>query len=42
MDPLAPAVLARLPLAEAVLLVWSWIAEDDFLQRLFAAHRGRC
>jgi hypothetical protein len=42
MDDLARAVLARLPLAEAVLLVWSWIAEESFLQDLFQRHRGRC
>jgi Transposase DDE domain len=42
MDDLARTVLARLPLAEAVLLVWSWIAEEGFLQGLFAQHRGRC
>jgi hypothetical protein len=29
-------------LAEAVLLLWSWIAEEAFLQRLFEEHRGRC
>jgi hypothetical protein len=42
MDPLARPVLDRLPLAEAVLWLWSWIAEDDYLQGLFEAHRGRC
>jgi len=42
MDPLALPILKRLPLAEAVLLVWSWIAEDRFLQELFHGHRGRC
>jgi hypothetical protein len=41
MDPLARPVLERLPLAEAVLLLWSWIAEDAFLESLFQNHRGR-
>jgi hypothetical protein len=41
MDPLARLVLERLPLAEAVLSVWSWIAEDAFLDALFDGHRGR-
>jgi Transposase DDE domain len=34
--------LARLPLAEAVLLLWQQVAEPPFLQDLFAQHRGRC
>jgi hypothetical protein len=41
MDPLARPVLERLPLAEAVLLLWSSIAEDAFLEGLFQEHRGR-
>jgi hypothetical protein len=41
MDPLARPVLDRLPLAEAVLLVWSWIADASFLQSLFQQYRGR-
>ncbi len=41
MDPLARSVLQRLPLAESVLLLWSWIAEESFLQSLFQRHRGR-
>src|SRR4051812_28562656 len=41
MDALAPAVLARLPLAEAVLTAWHWMADDAFLEGLYAAHRGR-
>lgn len=41
MDPLARSVLARLPLANAVLLLWSWIAEASFLQTLFQRYRGR-
>jgi Transposase DDE domain len=40
-DELAQPVLARLPLAEAVLLVWRWIADAAFLQQLFQRFRGR-
>jgi hypothetical protein len=42
MNELARTVLARLPLAEAVLLAWSWVAEESFLADLFQRHRGRC
>jgi hypothetical protein len=41
MDALARPVLARLPLAEAVLLIWSWVSEASFLDGLFKRHRGR-
>lgn len=41
MDDLERAVLARLPLAEAVLRVWAYIAGDEVLQEAFAAGRGR-
>jgi hypothetical protein len=34
------AVLARLPLAEAVLTLWRWVADTFFLHALFARHRG--
>ena len=34
--------LARLPLAESVLLLWQQVADAPFLQDLFARHRGRC
>lgn len=40
-DALARPLLARLPLAEAVLLVWSWLAEASFRQGLFQRYRGR-
>jgi Transposase DDE domain len=36
------ATLARLPLAEAVLLLWQQLAEAPFLHDLFQQHRGRC
>jgi hypothetical protein len=42
MDRLARDILARLPLAEAVLLVWSHLADETFLTDLFEDHRGRC
>lgn len=42
MDRLSRDVIARLPLAEAVLLVWSHLAEETFLSDLFEGHRGRC
>ncbi len=42
MDRLEREVLARLPLAEAVLLVWSHLADETFLTDLFEEHRGRC
>jgi Transposase DDE domain len=42
MDNLAREVLARLPLAEAVLVAWQWMADETFLEDLFEKHRGRC
>jgi hypothetical protein len=42
MDRLEREVLARLPLAEAVLLVWTHLADETFLTALFENHRGRC
>src|SRR5438874_11377857 len=38
----AQATLARLPLAESVLLLWQQVADAAFLQGLFDRHRGRC
>jgi len=34
-------VLTRLPLAEATLLLWAWVADDQALDDLFQRHRGR-
>ena len=42
MDGLDGELLARMPLAEAVLLVWRYIADEEQLQAVFEAHRGRC
>ena len=36
----AREVLGRLPLAEAVLTLWRWVADELFLHSLFARHRG--
>src|ERR1700757_197492 len=37
----AREVLSRLPLAEAVLSLWRWVADPLFLLSVFARHRGR-
>jgi hypothetical protein len=42
MDGVDPKVLARMPLAEAVLVVWRLVADEARLQSLFERHRGRC
>lgn len=42
MDTLAPQVLARLPLAQAVLTTWRFVADDALLNNIFHSHRGRC
>jgi DDE family transposase len=42
MDRPTPEVLARMPLAEAVLLLWRWLADEEHLQSLFKRWRGRC
>ena len=42
MDGFHREVLARLPLADAVLHLWSFVAQDAFLNRVFDEHRGRC
>ncbi len=33
-------VLSRLPLAEAVLSLWRWVADPLFLPRVFAREKG--
>lgn len=33
--------LARMPLAEAVLLIWRWLANEQWLAEFFERHRGR-
>ncbi len=42
MDRPSPDVLARMPLAEAVLLLWRWVADEEHLQSVFERWRGRC
>lgn len=42
MDGLEIAMLAKIPLAEAVLTVWRSIADEDRLQAIFDRYRGRC
>lgn len=42
MDGVDGRVLARMPLAEAVLTIWRFIADEDRLQAIFERHRGRC
>ena len=42
MDRPAPDVVARMPLAEAVLLLWRWLADEEHLQSVFERWRGRC
>lgn len=37
----AREVLSRLPLAEAVLSLWRWVADPLFLLSVFAQHRGQ-
>lgn len=37
-----PETLARLPLAEAVLTLWRWAADDDTVNQIFDDNRGRC
>jgi hypothetical protein len=39
---LAPEVLGRLPLAEAVLRLWQWHCDPQTLNDLFEEHRGAC
>jgi PAS domain-containing protein len=42
MDGMDGAVLAKMPLAEAVLTIWRFVADEDRLQAIFEQHRGRC
>lgn len=42
MKSLEREVLRRLPLAEAVLLLFEYVLNQEFLQECFEQHRGRC
>jgi hypothetical protein len=37
----SPEVLARMPLSEAVMTLWCWVADDAYLDQIFDRHRGR-
>ena len=41
MEAFTRDVLARLPLAEAVLTLWRWVADADSLDQIFDENRGR-
>src|SRR5271157_3466078 len=34
--------MARMPLAEAVLTLWRWVADAALLDQIFEQNRGRC
>ncbi|HEY7309946.1 MAG TPA: transposase [Gemmataceae bacterium] len=40
-SPFAADVLARLPLAQAVLSLWGYLTTDEFLDRIYQQYRGR-
>jgi len=42
MDVPSREILDRMPLAEAVLTLWRWVADESYLNGLFTEHRGRC
>lgn len=42
MDRPSEEVLARMPLAEAVLLLWRWVTCEERLESLWDRFRGRC
>jgi hypothetical protein len=42
MNATTKAMLARMPLAEAVLWMWRLITSEERMQQLWDAHRGRC
>lgn len=42
MEAATKAMLARMPLAEAVLWLWRWITSEERMARLWEDHRGRC
>lgn len=42
MDRPSKVMLARMPLAEAVLLLWRWVTNEERMQNLWNQHRGRC
>ncbi len=42
MDRPSKEMLARMPLAESVLLLWRWVTSEERMQSLWNDHRGRC
>ncbi len=42
MDRPSREMLARMPLAEAVLLLWRWVTSEERMRSLWDGHRGRC
>lgn len=42
MDRPSKVMLARMPLAEASLLLWRWVTNVERMQNLWSQHRGRC
>ncbi len=42
MEAPAREIFARLPLAEAVLTLWRWVADANALDQIFDTYRGRC
>jgi hypothetical protein len=42
MDRPSSEMLARMPLAEAVLWLWRWVTREERMQYLWDTHRGRC
>ena len=41
MDRPANGVLARMPLAEAVLLLWRWVTCEERMEDLWNRYRGK-
>jgi hypothetical protein len=41
-DTFAKELLHRLPLAQATLVLWRWLADPPPLEAIFHSHRGRC
>jgi hypothetical protein len=42
MDRPSEETLARMPLAEAVLLLWKWVTCEERMAEVWQRHRGRC
>ena len=42
MDRPSERILARMPLAEAVMLLWQWVTCEERMSDVWQRHRGRC